>query len=308
MLKVLDLIFLLRPTILVPVWTFLFLGYFWGSKSNFLAVEFSPSRNFWVVFVSYTLLMGGSYIINQIWDKESDRINKKLFLLSEGIISINLAIFWLLLTLGVSLYLSIKIGGNFVILWSISLVMGVLYSTPPFKFKGRPLLDLLSNALGYGFINFLVGWTCVAPLSAESYLHSLPYIFMVGAVFLNTTVPDIPGDKEAGEITTGVFLGVRGTTLLALVFIAVALILGILFRDPFTIVASVVSTPFFLNALLSPSDLSVKLSYRIGGGSLVLLVSLRYILFLIILIFVYFSLKFYYRFRFGLDYPTLKGR
>lgn len=308
MLRLVDFLFLLRPTLLVPVWTFLFLGYQFAQGEKTLSVTIFMPKVFWIVFFSYSLLMGATYILNQIWDRETDRINKKLFLLSEGIMPIYLAISWLFLALGVSLYLLSLIGGSYAILWAISLLMGFLYSTPPFKFKGRPFFDLLSNAIGYGFVNFLVGWNILSSIKGISYLHSLPYIFMVGAVFLNTTVPDIPGDKASGEVTTGVFLGAKKTTFIAFLSIIVALIFGILLKDPFSAIASLVSIPFFYRAWQDPVDLKVKFSYRIGGGSLVLLVALRYVLFLALLIFTYLALKVYYKKRFGLDYPTLKGR
>ncbi len=305
---VLDLLFLTRPTILVPVWTFMFLGYFWASGHRFLQIQLVPQKAFWMVFASYTFLMAGSYIVNQISDRETDRLNRKLFLLSEGKVPVYLAYIWLFLLWGVSLYLLLKIGGVFGILWPISLLMGLLYSLPPVKFKGRPFFDLIFNSIGYGMVNFLVGWITVSPIDRWAFVHSIPYVLLVGAVFLNTTVPDIPGDRLSGEITTGVYLGEKSTTLFALAMITPAIILAVVLKDPFSLIASLFSFPFFLKAFLNPNDLNVKLSYRIGGATLVLMVSLRYILFFAVLIFLFVALKFYYKFRFGLDYPTLKGR
>jgi 4-hydroxybenzoate polyprenyltransferase len=308
MLKLVDLFFLLRPTLLLPVWTFLFLGYYWGSGERFFNLTMVLPKAFWTIFISYSLLMGGVYILNQIWDRESDRINQKLFLIPRGIITLREALLWFFLVLTLSFLLAVLQKGLYVHLWGLSFLMGVLYSMPPIKLKGRPIFDLLSNGIGYGFVNYLVGVITVAHISGYHLVHSIPYLLAVGAVFLNTTVPDIPGDMRTGERTTGVVLGARWTCFLALVFIAGTLASALILRDPFALLCSLTSIPFFALALVKPSDERVKLSYRIGGGSMVLLVALRFPPLLLLSFLTYLALKVYYRFRFNLNYPSLRGR
>jgi 4-hydroxybenzoate polyprenyltransferase len=215
MKKIFDHIFLLRPTLWVPVWTFFLLGVYQG---RIVSMERIHTPRIALAFILYTLLMGATYILNQIVDIESDRANKKLYLLPEGHIRVSHAWVELVGLFALSWVLAISFSAQFKILLLVSMILGILYSACPFGFKGRPILDLLSNALGYGVLAFSLGWVTVAPFSGATLLHSLPYFFAVGAVFINTTIPDIKGDKSAGEITTGVFLGEIKSYWLSTVF------------------------------------------------------------------------------------------
>jgi len=87
-----DLFFLTRPTLLVPVWTILFLGWITAQERPFLSdFEFSP---FGKMFLFFTAVVAHIYIVNQIADRESDKINNKLFILSNNHIPVWLA--WIL--------------------------------------------------------------------------------------------------------------------------------------------------------------------------------------------------------------------
>src|SRR3989304_3784451 len=61
MLKYLDYIFVLRPVLMVPVWTILLLGHHQGSRYGF-----SDRSLFWL-FIFSTLFIGGVYLLNQIY-------------------------------------------------------------------------------------------------------------------------------------------------------------------------------------------------------------------------------------------------
>ncbi len=297
-----DYIFLLRPSLLLPVWIFLFLGYFWGSGESIFGITLSLPLKFWRVLISYSLLCSGVYVFNQIFDIESDRRNKKLFLLPQGIISIPTAWICFSILVGISFITGISLGRGYLILWTITFGMGILYSLPPFTFKGRPFLDLTFNSLGYGFITFLIGF---GTISKDGLLHSLPYIFATGAIFLHTTIPDIEGDREVGEITTGVFLGVFKTSIFALLLLLLAIFFSILFKDPFAGIISLVSIPGFILAIKRGSEEMSKKAYRIGVYGLGVLIALRFPPLLILSFLIFIALRIYYRYRFNLTYPTI---
>ena len=85
--KLLDCVFLLRIALLAPVWTILLIGWITGSASArpFLAAGFrSPPGVLWGVLFGFSLVVAFIYVVNQIVDIESDRINHKLFLLPHG--------------------------------------------------------------------------------------------------------------------------------------------------------------------------------------------------------------------------------
>lgn len=316
-----DYLFLIRPTLLIPVWTFLLLGYYWGERIGEFRVRSAewgvwnfalriPTSEFLWTFLLYSLLMSGVYILNQIADRATDRTNQKLFLLSEGTVPVSSALLEMGLLLLVSLSLTIVLFNfswltGFVLL---SLLMGILYSTSPIKAKGRPFIDLLWNSVGFGFVNFSIGWLAVAPFSLSTLYHSIPYVFSVGGVFLNTTIPDMTGDEKAGNRTTGVLLGKKKTGLLSAIFLFMALLSSVLFKDLICFTASLLALPFFLIAILKDKMRYYFLSIRIGAPLLVLLTVLLFPLYLPLLVITYFSLRGYYKKRFDYLYPSLLSK
>ncbi len=168
-----DFIFLLRPMILIPVWTFYLLGAWHARRLSEAPI---PRARFFVGLACFTALLGAVYIINQIADRETDRINAKLFLVSHGIVPLRSA--WteaaalVVCAFALSLFL---MPAAFTILLIAGLGLGIAYSVEPVRFKRRPSLDVLSNAVGNGVINTLAGWIAVgAPLERLGVLAPYP--------------------------------------------------------------------------------------------------------------------------------------
>lgn len=306
-----DYFFLLRPILWVPLWVFVFIGYMYGKRIELFSITLSLPLKFFAVLFSYTLLMSSTYIINQVVDKVSDKINEKLFLIPYGIITERTA-----LVISVILGICSLIWGYFVgktvllILYLISLILGLLYSLPPLQAKGRPFLDIIFNAFGYGCIAFCVGWSVAEKLSIHSFTIALGYILLVSAVFINTTIPDIPGDKKSGKVTTGVFLGRRLSSILSTITFFLALIYGFLEMDILILLPSFLGAVFSVLSLWDDSaDMIItKLSYRVPALVFVLLVAIKFPIFLIFNLLILIILRKYYKSRFGLDYPSLTGR
>ena len=304
----LDFIFLLRPSLLLPVWIFIFLGLHWGSGHALFGFDCPSSPRFWLIFISYSLLLGWVYVLNQIFDIESDRINEKLFLLPSGIISLREAWIFSFCALIASFLLAMQVGISFLVLWVFSLIMGYMYSGPPFRLKDRPVLDVFANSLGYGCVNFLVGWITVRPVSSAAFPHAGLYFMAVAAVFLNTTIPDIPGDKAAQKVTTGVLLGRKYTTILSALLFFMAFFLSLRLTDFVTSIASMTGLILSVLSAFRRDDLLPKLSYRIPAGIFALFVSLRYPPLLLLSIVTLVGMRVYYKRRFGLAYPSVTGR
>ncbi len=259
----------------------------------------------------YTLMMGGVYILNQITDVETDRLNKKLFLLSEDYLPLKNAYIemfsiWSAVLLGAYLW-----NINFFILMVISLTLGILYSLPPFKLKGKPILDMLSNGFGYGILNFFAGWLIESPFAWEVGLKFLPYFFCICAVFINTTIVDLEGDKKAGEITTAVFLGEKFAYFLASVLMLTGFILSILYQDLICLIPSGLSLPlffyltfYFLKYKKSMRKIAI-LSFRLPGLIFTIITCILYPGYIPFLMVLILSMRIYYKKRFNLEYPTL---
>jgi len=307
-----DFVFLMRPTLILPGWGFYVLGYlhFIGRMGDLRPVMEIPAHpGFWYGFLSTTFISAYIYVLNQIYDRESDRLNRKLFLIADGHIGVGEAGAFALILLILSFVFGVLVGTDFLVLLIVGAVVGTLYSLPPFRFKGRPFLDMLSNALGYAVLNVAAGYVSGGGDLVSGLSVTLPYFFAVSALYLNTTVPDIPGDRRAGLITTGVFLGERITAALGALFVLLTALFSLWpFFNPLMAVVGSVSLPFYVWGAVRGNEFSIKLAYRVSGIAFVLALIAKYPPFLLPAITVLVALKVYYRLRFNLDYPSLTGR
>ncbi len=298
MIKYFDHFFLIRPVLMPPVWTILLLGHrrsFQLSGENHL-----PG----LAILLVTSLVGGIYILNQIFDIESDRVNRKLFFLADGYVSIKAATFEMILLSLTGIVCAFLISNQLGLLFLLGMVFGILYSVPPFSFKNKPFGGLSLNALAHGNLAFLIGWCMNHSVSIRSLLFSLPYMFAVSAIYLNTTVPDMEGDKKVGKITLAVRLGKRKVTFLSTILVMVAIMLSIFMRDfPFLIAAGL-SLPFFIVSTLTQRKRVIVLATKVSILFLSIIAGIFYPWYFIILILGFVGTRLYYKRRFNLDYPT----
>jgi 4-hydroxybenzoate polyprenyltransferase len=293
----------------VPLWTLTLVGYYLsGAEGVTHRFAWLPRGRLVVSLLVYSLLMGSVYILNQIFDRDTDRLNQKLHLLAEGYISLRTAWVECVALIVISLALSVLFSPAYRVFILLSLGLGILYSAPPFKLKGRPILDILSNSIGYGCLAFMVGWLTAGKYDPAHLLKSIPYVLAVAAVFINTTVPDIDGDKKTGNITTGVFLGIQGTTILALIAILGAAVISLWQGDLLCLIPSLAATPLFLWAALDPRVKPAMIAYQLSGGVLVILLCLLFPWYLALLLATFGALYGYHKLRFGLNYPALADR
>jgi len=259
-----DYLFLLRPTIQVALWTFYFIGVYLGYRDYKELKIFNFNFDFKVYYIlfAYSLLMGGIYILNQITDIETDRLNKKLFLLPEGIISVKNAYitFVIVVLVGFTMvFFNFRVQKTIIVLFIISFIMGYLYSAKPFYFKSRPFLDLFSNVVGYAFVASLIGYLSVND-SIPNFTIFLPYIFSMAAIFINTTILDYEGDKKVGLKTTGIFLGIKSSLILSTIFMLLAFIFGFYYKDFLAIITTSYSLIFFIISLIFRKEKFIKWS------------------------------------------------
>jgi 4-hydroxybenzoate polyprenyltransferase len=301
-----DYFFLLRPLILIPSWNFLLIGAYLAHG------EERPVGRIILALCIYTCIMGGTYILNQIMDRDTDRLNKKLYLLSEGYIPVRhayaeMAVLWV-----VGLALSAFFSMTFFVFILLSLVLGILYSLPPIKLKGKPLLDTLTNGIGYGMVNFAVGWLIIKPFTPAMFLAFLPYFLSICAVFMNTTIVDRTGDEKTGEVTTAVFLGARWTSVLSMVIMAGAVITAFYNRDLVCLLPAALSFPLFVYTgvhLLMKREMVPRkmliMSFRLPGVLFTLVTVILFPVYAAVLVIMFIAMRVYYRRRFGIVYPTL---
>jgi 4-hydroxybenzoate polyprenyltransferase len=315
-----DYVAILRPLLLIPVWTMVLLGYYRAIKSDLttqiqlpffdnIGFIFRPHQEILITLLLYSLLMGAIYILNQLTDSKTDSINGKLYLIHDGHLKKNRMKVQIAILLIFSIVLSfLKFPIVYSLLILLSMIMGIAYSVPPIRLKGRPILDLLANASGFGIIAFSVGWMSKASFSSDLILDSIPYFLCISSGFINTTIPDMEGDVRNGDRTTGVFLGIQKSCLVSTLILILAIIAGIYRRDLVPLVASAISLPFFIYMTVSnwgnkTNIKAISLATKISVLTLSLLVSFLIPLYLVMLVLTILLVRLYYQVRFGINYP-----
>jgi 4-hydroxybenzoate polyprenyltransferase len=212
-MRILDAFFAARPLVLIPAWSFFLLGAATDGVHGVAALR----------LVLLSLILVATHLLNQVIDFESDRLNHKGFFLQRGVFTqkqyVTIAVGLLIGALAIA-----WMRRDAAVLLTIAACLGLAYNLQPLRLSHRPCVDLVANAIGYGGIAFLLGRndTTVAALAAPL----IATTGAVGAVFLHTTLLDSDGDRSNGKITTGVWLGNRGTRLLAAALATLAVVVA----------------------------------------------------------------------------------
>lgn len=191
-MRLLDFFFALRPLVLVPAWSFFLLG-----AASAAALHPFPA----VRFLAMTLVLCGGYLVNQVVDFESDRVNGKGLFLQRGLFRRRTY---------VAAAVACSLAGVGVAAWTheapvrtaAAAALVLAYSIPPLRLSARAGLDLAANAAGYGILAPWIG----AGSSPPGLAFLTATALAVGAVFVHTTLLDVAGDRATGKTTLGVVL------------------------------------------------------------------------------------------------------
>ena len=316
-LRGLDYLAVLRPTLLLPVWTMVLLGYYHSLLHSGISLKYlpllshisiisNPGAEIWKTLFLYSMLMGSVYIVNQITDAKTDDINNKLYLVAQGHVKLKLIKAESIILLLGAIVLTIHwftTNYFYFLLVLLSIILGMVHSIPPVRFKGKPILDLLSNALGFGFIAFAVGWTTNSEFSIQSFTISLPYIFCVGAGFVNTTLLDLKGDENIGDKTIGVLLGVKKSCILSTFLLAISVAFSLILKDYIALSVSLLCLPLFIYMALTHKFSAITMATKLSILLLSLFIAILIPYYFLLLIGTLLVVKWYYLKRFGIKYP-----
>lgn len=303
-LRPLDFIFVLRPTVAVGMWVFFFGGAALAARATGTTLPLLiPPADVLIGFVAMSAVLGGGCLLNQIADIETDRLNNKLFFLPRGLISLRaawteLALVWLL---AAALALTLPVHFRLVLL--ASFFFNVTYSAPPLRAKSLFPWDMVWNGLGFGFVSAAAGWATVAPLTYAIVPVGLVYTLAVAGVTASTTVLDVEGDRSEGLRTTAAVLGSRGASVLTLVLVAAAAVLGALIRDPLGFAGPLLSLPLLVRAHVTGERSHRIMANQVMVALFALVASVWSPVLLLLLALVYFGSRAYYRARFDMTYP-----
>lgn len=312
-LKGIDILFLARPIILIPVWGFSIFGYWCGCNVD----ESFDMKMLWgkehitpfFSMVLFSLSVGAVYVLNQIADFAVDSKNAGFPLLVRSGISRITALLYAFILGIIAICIPIVIGYIPIALFSISaIVLGMLYSFKLFYLSGRPVTDFLANAIGYSVIAFGVGWY-LSPekdiLGITFIRAALPYFFLMCGGSISSTLPDISGDKTCGKRTTAVVMGIICAHSITVVFIIIGGIIAFITKD---ILAFIIAVEFFIIDILyflKQSQALMEATYKLTGGIAMVLAGIIFPVFIPFAVFVFICTWLYFRLRFGISYPSL---
>lgn len=292
---VFDHLFFLRPLLILPIWAPLLLGYVAGGGSGL-------DLTFVQLLLLGLFLGGGIYGINQIYDIEGDRINRKNLPLSLGIVSPRAAwaitVFCDFAAIAVALW----IDPITAILTAIGVFMGFLYSHPKFRFKDNPWLSIVLNGIGHGALVYVIGWSSINNLQWQVLYRMLPYALAYAGVYIATTIPDIQGDRATGKHTIAVEKGEKNATIKSFILIGIATIGSIFIEEPAVFLTGLFSAPFYIYAAVKGGKRFVKAN-KVAVLLMNLWVCFYAFPYIIVLIVVIVMSRLYYSMRLNTKYP-----
>jgi len=211
------------------------------------------------------LLCANAFIvgINQIYDVRIDEVNKPYLPIAAGEMSQSTA--WVIIStlglIGLTIVHTL-FGQHIALLYTLSLVIGAIYSVPPLRLKQRPLPAMACIVLCRGFLlNYGVNDAACAALGVP-FEWKFPVAFITGfvtcfAVIISAAkdLPDVEGDKKENVQTFATWLGtgkvaMASVALLMLNYL-VAMFLGMaqpdMFNSPVMVVGHMVLSFFLVN-------------------------------------------------------------
>jgi hypothetical protein len=133
-------------------------------------------------------------------------------------------------------------------------------------------------------------------------------MFAVAAVYLYTTLLDLDGDAGTQKMTFGVRYGFAVTSLAGCTLELGALISAWWLKDFVIFYPALIAAPFFVWAAIKQRLNEVSRAIKLPILFLALAICVKVWQYLFLLAFVFYFSKWYYRRRFGLNYPSLAAK
>jgi 4-hydroxybenzoate polyprenyltransferase len=307
-LKFADYFFVLRPILFFPAWTVIMIGYLKinriGMDSTFRII-YRDTELLWVCLTT-AMLMGSGLIVNQLNDKQSDRLNRKLFLIAEGMVRRNIVILESILLFVGAIFISYFISPVLTYLYCIATVFFIVgYNYRPWVLKDRPLGSLIANGL-MGVFVFAFGW-CLQATSVFDLIRDVsPYFFYNTALYLLTTIPDVEGDRASGKRTLPVQYGIPVTIYLSAAFHGTGIIFSLILKDWMIAIPGIMMIIFYLWMIFKKDLPSVFLSVKLGLFFLAVMVGVFFPVYYLMIILFFILTRWYYKKRFHIIYPSFK--
>jgi len=306
----LDYFFLLRPMLFFPGWSTMLAGYYIETRTSWLPVvqsgESMPVPL--LLLTGLAMIMGASFVLNQLEDIESDKKNRKLFIIANGLVSKKTAVREVILVttggLLIGFYINARVGVLFILFF---LLTGLIYNFYPFKLKDKPWGSLIANAL-MGWLAFAVGWSALYAPDLQLLADSLPYLFFNTSLYLFTLLPDREGDAQSNKKTLAVLKGEKKVINRALVLYFLGLLICAFLNDKQALIFYLLSLPFYGLTLVRKNTESTIRTTKYAILFFALSICLRWPFYFLVMLAGFFMTKLYFKYRFDFDYPNFRGK
>lgn len=158
-----------------------------------------------IVTITFSIAIG-VYILNDVMDYESDKINQVNRPIAKGMISKNEGVSLVLLLFFVGATLSLSINIVTFLLCTIFLALGIFYSIPYIHLKQRFIIKQTVPATG-GAIANIIGGAAIGKISPSLLYAGVLFFLLVFASSPLGDIADIKGDKEEGRKTLAIVYG-----------------------------------------------------------------------------------------------------
>lgn len=192
-------------------------AYFWMGIVGFISGGLVKPDTAALFVYGMSSYLATIFAVNNLFDRESDLENPR----KNNPLNCGCPIWsvWAVLLNQLVFLLVFYLYGCFVALtvYLLGLVLGLMYSAPPFRLKGRAGWDVLSHTLYFGALPYMFGlFLSGGSLSGENVLAVVSLMFYSAFLQLRNLEKDVYFDRKFGDKTLFVLFPRFSYTLLVL--------------------------------------------------------------------------------------------
>lgn len=202
-----------------------------------------PSGNVLPISAALISATSGAFILNQCYDLACDRLHftKNRLPVAVGAVSPSSAFSLFALSTILSLSLVALTDLSLIPFFLLYVGIGICYSVPPIRLKGRPVLDVIIVGLGSGVLPFLIGLQVSHQLTLnwwlpwmgqryqDALLAVVPLLLFQCSTHIFQAVGDYEADLGAGVRTSVVKYGKEKSIKTAKILLITSLLLPLIY-------------------------------------------------------------------------------